>query len=438
MKKYDKYKPSGVEWIGDIPEHWEVIRLKYIGDSIIGVVYNLQEITQNENNGILVLRSSNIQNGLLSLDDTVYINKDISKKFILKKGDILICSRNGSKALIGKNITINDDMEGSTFGAFMTIFRTKYFEFMSKYFNSQVFSGQSNLFLTSTINQLTINTINNFLVALPSKQEQQQIANYLDKKTTEIDKIMTDKENLIKLLEEEKEIIISNAVTHGLNPDVEIKDSGVEWIGNIPEHWEVKKIKFCSNIYTGRTPSTAKGDYFTNGQINWFTPVDIDNKILLKSSKRKVIYKAVENEEVSIYKKGSTLVVGIGSTIGKTAFIISNSSCNQQLHVVTFKEQIINIYGFYILYILGKEIKSFANFVTLPILNQFDLKNLFIQIPPKQEQQEIVEYLDKKTDEINQTTQTIKNEIKLLKEYKEILIYEVVTGKIDVREEIVS
>ncbi len=163
ISHYPLMKDSGVEWIGGIPGHWEVKRLKYIGESIIGLTYQPSEVIPN--NGTLVLRSSNIQNRKLNLSDCVYVDKEIPDKLKVRKGDILICSRNGSRALIGKNITIDESIEGSTFGAFMTLFRTNNYNFISKYFNSQVFSGQSGLFLTATINQLTINTINNFFVA---------------------------------------------------------------------------------------------------------------------------------------------------------------------------------------------------------------------------------------------------------------------------------
>ena len=158
-------KPSGVEWIGEIPKHWTITRLKYLGESIIGLSYKPEDVTDDKN-GTLVLRASNIQNGKPSFLDNVYVNAEVDEKLYLKEDDILICSRSGSRELIGKNITITKELEGVTFGVFMTIFRTKFFRFISYFLNSQVFKNQSGLFLTSTINQLTINTLNNFLISL--------------------------------------------------------------------------------------------------------------------------------------------------------------------------------------------------------------------------------------------------------------------------------
>ena len=194
MKKYESYKDSGIEWIGEIPMDWKVTKLKFIGDAIGGLTYAPNNVVENADEGVLVLRSSNIQNGKLSLKDNVFVNLEISDKLTLKKGDILICSRNGSQHLIGKNICIDERTEGSTFGAFMMIFRSKYYGFLNQYFNSPIFTSQSGLFLTATINQLTSGTLNNFYIAIPeSIEEQTQIANFLDHKTTQINTLISKK-----------------------------------------------------------------------------------------------------------------------------------------------------------------------------------------------------------------------------------------------------
>ena len=263
MKKYDNYKDSGIEWLGEIPSNWKVTKLKFIGDAIGGLTYSPNDVVENESEGKLVLRSSNIQDGKLSLKDNVYVNLDISEKLTLKKGDILICSRNGSQHLIGKNICIDERTEGNTFGAFMMIFRSKYFSFLNHFFNSPIFTSQSGLFLTATINQLTSSTLNNFYIAIPdSISEQTAIANYLDHKTAQIDTLIAKKEQFISLLQEERTAVINQAVTKGLDPNVKMKDSGIEWLGEIPEHWEVKKLKYFANVVLGKMLTTEdKGDY---------------------------------------------------------------------------------------------------------------------------------------------------------------------------------
>ncbi len=205
-------KDSGVEWLGDIPSHWEVKRLKFFGEIILGLTYSPSDIV-DENNGNLVLRSSNIQNGKLSFQDNVYVNCEIPNKKITQKNDILICSRNGSRALIGKNALISEKASNQTFGAFMTLFRTPNYAFIYYFLNSDVFNSQIGSFLTSTINQLTTNNLGNFTVSLPPLTEQQQIADYLDKETAKIDKTKQKITELIAKLTEYRTALITNSVT---------------------------------------------------------------------------------------------------------------------------------------------------------------------------------------------------------------------------------
>lgn len=214
MKKYEEYKDSGIKWLGLVPSHWKITRLKFIGNSIGGLTYSPNDIVNSNDEGFLVLRSSNIQKGKLDLSDSVYVKAEVPEKLKLLKGDILICSRNGSKRLIGKNICIDERTEGNTFGAFMMIFRSKNWRFLSKFFNSPIFTSQSSLFLTTTINQLTSGTLNNFYIAIPEdEEEQEQIASFLDKKTSEIDNLIEKKEKEIQYLKEYKKKLISEVVT---------------------------------------------------------------------------------------------------------------------------------------------------------------------------------------------------------------------------------
>ena len=144
-RKKEEMKDSGVEWLGDIPIEWDISKLKYIGESITGLTYSPKDIV-DENKGILVLRSSNVQNGKIVFEDNVYVDMNIPDKLITKIGDIIICSRNGSRALIGKNACIREEQQGMSFGAFMTIFRSRYFEYLNFVFNSEIFKAQSGSF----------------------------------------------------------------------------------------------------------------------------------------------------------------------------------------------------------------------------------------------------------------------------------------------------
>jgi type I restriction enzyme S subunit len=208
-----KKKDSGVEWIGEIPIHWNLIKMKHKGDVIIGLSYSPEDIV-DEGEGILVMRSSNVQEGKPSFLDNVYVSSKIPNKLLLKKGDILICSRNGSRRLIGKNCMITENEEGMTFGVFMTIYRSNYSRFMYWLLNSPIFESQSGLFLTSTINQLTVSTLQNMILPfVEDEEEQNQIVSFLDSKTKEIDDMISLEQRKIETLKEYRQSLISEVVT---------------------------------------------------------------------------------------------------------------------------------------------------------------------------------------------------------------------------------
>ncbi|WP_138478013.1 restriction endonuclease subunit S [Dyadobacter bucti] len=438
MERYEKYKDSGVEWIGNVPSHWKIKKLKFIGEAIGGLTYSPNDVVESSKEGKLVLRSSNIQNGKLELSDNVYVNLEISEKLTLKKGDILICSRNGSRHLIGKNIYIDEQMEGQTFGAFMMIFRTKEWRFLYQYFNSQIFSSQSSLFLSATINQLTSGTINSFLIAIPdSLEEQTAIANYLDKKTSELDTLISKKEKLIELLKEERTAIINQAVTKGLDPDVEMKDSGVEWLGEIPAHWEAKPLRYVGNTQNG---ISAGADYFGFG-FPFISYGDVyKNPVLPKSVVGLANSTEKDRGNFSI-KRGDILFTRTSETVDEIGIA---SICLEDVDNAVYAGFLIRFRpnenllfeGFSKYYFRNNIHRIFfikeMNIVTRASLSQNLLKRLLVLLPSLEEQIKISEYLDFKTKEVDTIITKTNQEITLLKEYKTALVSEVVTGKLKV------
>lgn len=208
-----KMKDSGVEWIGEIPEHWEAKKLRHIGNAIIGLTYSPDDVT-DETEGTLVLRASNIQNGRLTLDNNVYVNKLIPDKLKTREGDILICSRNGSEKLVGKTGIVTSDEEGLTFGAFTTIFRSEINDYLFYFFNSGMMKEQSGLFNTSTVFQLTTGILKNLRVAIPlDDKERKEIVNFLNKETKKIETGIHKIRKSIELLKEYRSSLITHAVT---------------------------------------------------------------------------------------------------------------------------------------------------------------------------------------------------------------------------------
>ena len=206
-----KLKPSGIDWIGEIPEGWEVKKIKYVGYGVNGLTYSPSDLCGEE--GTLVLRSSNIQNSKLVFDDNVYVSCPVPEKLLVKKGDIIVCSRNGSAALVGKCALVEDDIYAS-FGAFMLRFQSTLYNRYAFYLLTGVISNYKQLFSTTTVNQLTLGIFNNMIAPItPSEEEQKQIAKHLDQKCAEIDSLIALKQQKIEELKEYKKSIIYEYIT---------------------------------------------------------------------------------------------------------------------------------------------------------------------------------------------------------------------------------
>ena len=273
--------------------------------------------------------------------------------------------------------------------------------------------------------------IKNALVLLPPLSEQDAIVRYLDSATSEIDKAIAMQQKMIDLLNERKQIIIQNAVTKGLDENVEMKESGVEWIGRIPKHWEVLKLKRCAIIKTGTTPPTSNLKYFENGDIPWFTPGDINDMNLHLSSKT-ITKKAIEDNVGRLFPAKSIYFVGIGATVGKVASCDFEASSNQQINAIMCNDRLDYKFATYCLLMEQRIIRETTNFVTLPILNQSSTGLINIVVPPKSEQQQIVTYLDSEMQRFDSAITNCQRQITLLQERKQIIINEVVTGKVRV------
>lgn len=423
MKQYDSYKDSGVEWIGEVPSHWEIVPLKFTGEFGNGLTYSPKDVVDY---GILVLRSSNIQNSSLSFEDNVYVS-NVSKALLVHKGDVIICSRNGSAALVGKSAFIDKDIN-ATFGAFMMRYIPKINKKYGFYLFQTAIGRYKGYFATTTINQLTKSTIGEMKVPLANTEEQTAIVDFLDKKCSEIDHVISAQQKRIALLQELKQSVITHAVTKGLDPNVEMKDSGVEWIGEVPSHWDVAPVKRYANIFTGNTPSTKEEKYYDSEDINWFTPVDF-YKDCLRESTRRISEISRKENACRVFPSKSVYMIGIGGTIGKIATCEEEASANQQINVIVPNANTDYRYLAYCMRCQKEEIMLSANVVTLPIINQEKTGFLFMPHPRKTVQITIADYLDKKCASIDASISKAQHQVDLLQEYKQSLITEVVIGK---------
>lgn len=418
-------KDSGIEFIGDIPADWEVLRVKNIGSYRNGLTYSPSDLCDPEN-GTLVLRSSNIRNGKLVFDDNVYVSSSIPSELWLKENDILICSRNGSQKLVGKSAMINNVT--ASFGAFMMVLRCnelcepKYAYYI---LNSDVFGYYLGTFFTSTINQLTGANFGNMSIPFCSnKGIQKQIADFLDSKCAEIDALVADIQSEIEILEEYKKSVITEAVTKGLNSAVQMKDSGIEWAAKVPEHWKIMANKYVMKKVKEISPKYSGEDILSltmNGVI--VRDLDAGGKMPATFDGYQRVYAG--NLLMCLFDYDVTpRCIGLVKNNGLTSpaysqFVMKNGNSAKYY------------YYYYLMIDNTKELLHLAKNLRHSFTEE-QLGAINTPVPPIEEQVDIANYLDVKIEQIEQTIGLKKEQLETLEEYKKSVIYEYVTGKKEV------
>ncbi len=433
LKPYSKYKPSGIAWLGDIPEHWEKWKIsrgaKKIGS---GTTPSSGNKDFYENGSINWLNTGDFNDGLLYKCKKKVTQKAIQENSALKifpNGTLSIAMYG---ATIGKVCIIQFD--ATTNQACCNIEEGNIFsnKFLMYWFighkphivNLSYGGGQPNI---------SQDVIKSLFVPCPVKSEQIQIANFLDYKTAKIDRFIRKKKQLIKLLNEQKAAIINDAVTKGLDPSVKRKPSGIEWLGDIPAHWEVRKLKYVVSLNDETLNEKTNQDY----ELRY---IDIGN--VDESGKVAEIvnykFKDAPSRAKRIVKEGDVIISTVRTYL-KAITQISNDC-----------ENLIVSTGFAVLRPKSKINSHFLNFVvrsnyfiqkvcaesfgvSYPAINASELVEFNIAFPNPPEQVAIVSHIEKETAIINKTIATIEKEIALVQEYRTALIAEAVTGKIDVR-----
>jgi type I restriction enzyme S subunit len=443
MNRYKKYKDSGVEWIGDIPCHWKIIRVKHlvnkskyyqIGDGDHGSIK--PEMYLDE--GVPYIRVQNLTwNGQIDKNGLVYISEETHSKNPKSKilsGDILIAK---TGATIGKLGLVDDKIgESNTTSSVGKItIDTNYHNTKFYLFNFQVDYFQKNLWQIgiqkSAQPGFNIDDLVDFQIISPPLTEQEQIVSYLDEKTSQIDKMIQITETKIDLLKQKRVSLINDAVTKGLDKTVKMKDSGVEWIGEIPRHWVMIKLKCISYINNGSTPNSGISEFW-DGDIVWVTPSDISrlkNRII-QNSERKITPSGLNSCGTNIVPPNSVILTTrapIGNIGISSIELCTNQGCKS---IVT--KDINPVLLYYFLLISKEELQALGSGTTFLELSTESLKNFQVVLPPLSEQEQIVSYIDEKTSQIDQLVSIEQKRIETLKEYRQSLISEVVTGKVKV------
>jgi len=444
MKRYKTYKNSGVEWVGEIPKEWSIKRIKhttYVKGRIGWKGLRSDEFLEKSDS--YVVTGTDFKNGIIDWDNCYQIPIDRYEEdpyIQLKENDLLI-TKDGT---IGKIAVVKKLPKKATLnsGVFVTRPNTDDYipEFLYWILVSNVFISFYDFNKSgSTIQHLYQNVFDEFKYPCPTIEEQTQIAKYLDHKTQQLDNLIAKKERLITLLEEERTAIINQAVTKGLDPTVKMKDSGIEWLGEIPEHWKSSSLKWFSNIYSGGTPSRNKDEYWSNGTIPWLNSGTVNQGDVTVSSQY-ITEQALENSSAKWIPNKSLIIAlaGQGKTKGMVAQVQFKTTCNQSLGVIVPNEKIHNRFLLYWLRNNYQNIRNLGGGDKRDGLNLVMIGSIPTPITSIEEQNQIANYLDTKMIQMNDLKSKTKKEIECLKEYKTTLISEVVTGKIDVREEVLN
>ena len=399
--KYDRYKDSGIAWIGKIPEHWEITLFK---------------------------RKITINNGK---DYKNFSDAEIYP-VIGSGGCFAYCSNymyDGEALLLGRKGTIDKPLyvKGKFWAVDTMFYAIPHKDLHCKFSYYLALTFPFNLYSTSTsLPSLTQTDLGNIPVAFPSISEQQAIADYLDRRCSEIDELIALQEEMITKLQSYKQSVITEAVTRGLDKNVPLKDSGIDWIGKIPEHWKTYKLKRCAQFINGFAFNSNK--FNKNTGIPVIRIGDISNEYI---SFDNIVYvkEDIELEKV-IAKRNDILIAMSGATVGKIGIYKTEDKAyiNQRVGIIrtiqyNFIKRIFATQGF----------TDYVNLSSAgsaqPNISSDGILNFYIPAPPLAEQQAIADYLDQRCSEIDELIALKQQKIEKLKEYKKSLIFECVTGK---------
>lgn len=423
MKRYDSYKDSGIQWLGKIPSHWLLRKSKYLWD----------EKTESSVNGEETLLSVSQYDGITEATGESR-SESLAGYKIVHKDDLVI---NIMLAWMG-GLGVSSK-EGIVSPAYC-VYRLhdkqnpKYLHYLYKTpLYLAEFARRSSGVIPSRWRMYT-DDFGQVLTMLPPPAEQDAIVKYLDSETAKIDEAIAQQQRMIDLLNERKQIIITHAVTRGLNPDVPLRDSGIDWLGDIPSHWKVIPIKRAARIILGKMlDSKGVGQ---NKLYKYFCAKDVHFDGVSFDDLKEMYFTNEEKDTYRVYN-GDLLLVEGGAGAGGASIVRDmdfDAYVQNSIMILRAKENMINRYLFYILQSLVKRgyIEYACNKATIPHFTKEKTGATLIPLPLPEEQQEIVHYIDSQVVKIDEAIEKQKRFIELLQERKQIIINEVVTGKVKI------
>lgn len=469
-------KVGGVEWLGDVPDHWEAKRLKYSAsindDALPETTLPDFEFKYVDIGGV------NAVDGITATEELAFENAPSRARRKVRHGDTIVST---VRTYLRAIAPIKNPPENLIVSTGFAVVRPRKVEpaFLA-------YALRESSFIESVVARSTgvsypacnASEVAGIAIPLPTPAEQRAIAAFLDRETGRVDRLVAKKRELIERLKEKRTALISRTVTHGLpgagkkypqisqiyadelmkqnaslgnlrssatsadklpeNPP--LKPSALDWLGDIPNHWEAVTVRRrARRIQTGGTPPTAEERYYEDGTVPWFGPGSFDEQIAVTQPIKLLNESAVKEGAARMFAAGATMVVTIGATLGKVSSLTEAGSCNQQITVIEFDHRRIHPrFATYQLKRLEPALRAIAPSATLPILDQGEIADIALAVPPLPEQAAIAAYLDLETAKLDALVGKVELAVERLQEYRTALITAAVTGKIDVRNTSVS
>lgn len=424
MKAYPEYKSVSAEEKIIYPSHWQCVKPKFFVSLDKGRKPN---DTSFDNTGLPPYLTMDVLRGRDTLVQYPFSSENLLE---VHDNDTLILwdGANAGEVMVGKHGFLSSTMalvnfDSTKFNKFFILYLLKSKEpiFKLKASGTTIPHFDGKYFLDTPI-------------AFPNYDEQTAIAEYLDEVTGKIDALVDEKQAQVDELRAYRTSLITETVTRGLNPDAPLRPSGINWLGDIPQHWEIIKSSYVfDNIGSGTTPTSGEDLYYEGGSVNWLQTGDLNDGVINSTSK-KITPFAVESKNLKFYNKGSVVIAMYGATIAKLGLLNIQTTVNQACCVLTPSTNIYSKYAFYCFYSAKNELISLASGGGQPNISQATISDFKLPVPPLAEQQAIADFLDAKTAKIDELIGELTKQIDELTEYKQAVITEAVTGKVDVRD----
>lgn len=431
MNRYETFKPSGIEWIGDVPVHWETLRIKNV-TSIVNGSTPSSSVEEYWNGEIIWATPGDFNKFDKIIDDSESKITEAGYKScgtsMVPIGSVIITTRApiGNVLISGKELCTNQGCKTLVPNRIECRFLYYIISISSIELNTR---GQGTTFL-----ELSKESLGTFKLPLPPKTEQLAIANYLDDQTQKIDRLIANKKAQAEKLKELRQIEINHAVTKGLNPTAEMNDSGIEWLGEIPKHWEKRKIATSFQIIgSGTTPDAGNEEYYDEtGKYYFVNTGDLKDCEIYNCEKKITNEALLKFTSLKLFPVNTLLIAMYGATIGKVGILKTEATTNQACCALANSYRYNIDYMFFFFIGIREDIIRLSYGGGQPNISQDTIKQLRIPCPPENEQWQIVEHLQKRTTAIDQLIKNIEAQIAKLQELRKIKIYEAVTGKVKV------